>query len=259
VTELHRGELILRGFDADLRSHLATEMKKKGVDLRLSCDPTKIERRGEGFAVTLRDGSCLETGLVMFATGRRPNTEGLGLERAGVALAEDGAVAVDEWSRTNVENIYAVGDVTDRIQLTPVALMEGHCFADTVFGGKPRRPDHENVASAVFSNPPLATVGFSEEAARLRFGALRVFKSSFRTLKHTLTPRDEKSFMKLVVDAATDRVVGAHMVGPDAAEIMQGLAIAVKLGATKAQFDATIGIHPTAAEEFVTLRERVSV
>jgi glutathione reductase (NADPH) len=254
VTELHRGELILRGFDADLRVHLATEMKKKGVDLRLSCDPTRIEKRGEGYAVTLRDGSCLETGLVMFATGRRPNTEGLGLEKAGVALRDDGAVAVDEWSRTNVENVYAVGDVTDRLQLTPVALMEGHCFADSVFGGKPRRPDHENVASAVFSNPPLATVGLSEEAARLRFGALRLFKSSFRTLKHTLTPRDEKSFMKLVVDAATDRVVGAHMIGPDAAEIMQGVAIAVKLGATKAQFDETVGIHPSAAEEFVTMR-----
>jgi len=254
VTQLHRGELILRGFDADVRVHLAAEMQKKGIDLRLSCDPTAISRRGEGYAVTLRDGSTVETGLVLFATGRHPNTAGLGLEAAGVAVNEAGAVIVDEWSRTNVENVYAVGDVTDRLQLTPVALMEGHCFADTLFGGKPRRPEHDNVASAVFSNPPVATVGLTEEQARQRFGALALYKSTFKPLKHTLTGRDEKSFMKLIVDPATDRVVGCHMVGADSAEILQGVAIAVKLGATKAQFDATVGIHPTAAEEFVTMR-----
>ena len=193
----------------------------------------------------------------MYSTGRKPNTSDLGLEALGVELARNGAVKVDEWSRTTVEHIYAVGDVTDRINLTPVALMEGHAFADTVYGGKPRKPDHADVASAVFSQPSVATVGLPEHEARERYGAVDIYRSTFTPMKHTLSGRDEKTLMKLIVDQASDRVVGVHMVGPDAAELIQGIAIAIKCGATKAQFDATVGIHPTAGEEFVTMRSKV--
>ena len=183
-----------------------------------------------------------------------PNTKGIGLEKVGVQLDKVGAIAVDEWSKTTAENIWAVGDVTDRINLTPVAIMEGHCFADTVFGNKPRKPDHRGVPSAVFCQPEMANVGLTEEEAKRTLGELRIFTAAFRPMKYTLSGRQQRTFMKLIVEAGTDRVVGAHMVGDDAAELIQGLAVAIKAGATKAHFDATVGIHPTAGEEFVTMR-----
>ena len=210
----------------------------------------------ERFHATLTDGSTLETGLVMFATGRDPNTSGLGLGDIGVELDGKGAVVVDEWSRSSVAHIYAVGDVTDRIALTPVALMEGHAFADSVFGNLPRKPDHDNVPYAVFSQPSISCVGLNEAEARARHGDIELYKSSFRPLRHTLSGRDEQIFMKLIVEAQSDRVLGCHVVGAEAAEIIQGIAVAIKCGATKAQFDATVGIHPTAAEELVTMRDK---
>jgi len=206
-------------------------------------------------AGNLRNWS-LDEFRTVFATGRTPNTARLGLESAGVALDAAGAVAVDDYARTNVPSIHAIGDVTNRLNLTPVATHEGMCLAKTLFRGEPTPVDHATVPTAVFSDPNLATVGLSEQSARARLGAVDVYKTSFRALKHTLGGHEERTFMKLVVDAASQRVVGAHMIGPDAGEIIQGVAIAVKLGATKAQFDATIGIHPTAAEEFVTMREK---
>lgn len=258
VTVLYRGEQILRGFDEDIRNHLAGELVKSGIDLRCRTDLTKIEKRAGGaLLVHLTDGSTLEVDAVMAATGRKPNTDGLGLEAVGVRTDADGAVVVNEYSRSSVENIYAVGDVTNRINLTPVAIREGHCFADTVFGNKPRSPDHADVPAAVFSQPPVGTIGLSETDARKKYGEVDVYRTSFKPLKATVSGRDERVMMKLVVDAKTDRVVGAHMVGEDAGEIMQGIAIAIKAGAKKADFDATVGIHPTAAEEFVTMREKV--
>lgn len=257
VTVLYRGEQILRGFDEDIRSHLAGELVKSGIDLRCRTDLTKIEKKGAALVVHLTDGSTLEVDAVMAATGRKPNTDGLGLEAIGVRTDADGAVVVNEYSRSSVENIYAVGDVTNRINLTPVAIREGHCFADTVFGNKPRSPDHKDVPAAVFSQPPVGTIGLSETDARKQYGEVDVYRTSFRPLKATVSGRDERVMMKLVVEAKTDRVVGAHMVGEDAGEIMQGIAIAIKAGAKKADFDATVGIHPTAAEEFVTMREKV--
>ncbi|MEZ5670736.1 MAG: glutathione-disulfide reductase [Alphaproteobacteria bacterium] len=254
VTQVYRGHQILRGFDEDVRQFLATELTKKGVTIRCGVHGARIDRKHDCYVYTLSDGTALEVDEVMYATGRRPNTPGLGLEAAGVALAENGAIEVDAESRSSVPSIYAVGDVTDRIALTPVAIAEGHAFADTVFGGKPRTVDHDNVASAVFSQPPVASVGLAEHEARERGFAVTIYKADFRPMKYTLGDNPERSLMKLVVDKATDRVLGAHMVGVDAAEIIQGIAIAVKMGATKADFDATIGIHPTAAEEFVTMR-----
>jgi glutathione reductase (NADPH) len=231
-------------------------MRKRRFALRFDAVIQKIAGSPGDLRVTLNDGATLESDLVMFATGRNPNSHGLGLERAGVRLDSAGAVVVNEYSQTSVPNIYAIGDLTNRKNLTPVAIAEGHALADTLFGGKPRTVDYDNIASAVFSQPPIGTVGLTETEARERYGAVDVYKSSFRPLKHTLSGRDERSFMKLVVDQKTDRVLGCHMVGTDAGEIVQGLAIALKCGATKAQFDATIGIHPTAAEEFVTMREK---
>jgi len=258
VTVLYRGEQVLRGFDEDIRNHLAGELVKSGIDLRCKTDLTKIEKQADGaLRVYLTDGSTLDVDAVMAATGRKPNTDGLGLEAVGVRTDADGAVVVNEYSRSSVENIYAVGDVTNRINLTPVAIREGHCFADTVFGNKPRSPDHDNVPAAVFSQPPVGTIGLSETDARAKYGEVDIYRTSFRPLKATISGRDERVMMKLVVDAKTDRVVGAHMVGEDAGEIMQGIAVAIKAGAKKADFDATIGIHPTAAEEFVTMREKV--
>jgi glutathione reductase (NADPH) len=257
VVQLYRGPLFLRGFDDDVRAALAQEMMKKGVDLRFEASVVKLEKRSSGLVATLQDGTTLESDLILYATGRRPLTRDLGLEEAGVVLNDAGAVVVDEYSRSSVPSIWALGDVTDRINLTPVAIAEGMAFAKTVFGGKPTRPDHEDVPSAVFSQPPLACVGLTEAEARERHGEVDVYRSRFRPLKHTLSGRDELTLMKLIVDRASDRVVGCHMVGPDAGEIIQGLAVAVKCRATKAQFDATIGIHPTSAEEFVTMREPV--
>jgi glutathione reductase (NADPH) len=256
VTQLYRGEQILRGFDDDLRHGLAEEMLKRGLNLRLGLNVMSIARGPEGLTLTLTDDTTLRADCVMYATGRRPNTAGLGLEAAGVATDEGGAVIVDEWSRTTAQNIFAIGDVTDRIQLTPVALMEGHCFADSEFGGRPRKPDHRDVASAVFSQPPIATVGLTESEACAEYGEVDIYKASFRPLKHTLTGRDEQTRMKLIVEPRSGRVIGAHMLGADGPEIIQAVAVAIKCGATKAQFDQTVGIHPTAAEEFVTMRQK---
>lgn len=257
VTQLYRGEQILRGFDHDIRSHLAGELIKSGIDLKLKTDVTKIEAVAGGLLVHLTDGGPLEVDAVMAATGRKPNTDGLGLDAVGVKTDADGAVVVDEYSRSSVANIYAVGDVTNRINLTPVAIREGHAFADTVFGNTPRKADHADVPAAVFSQPSVGTVGLSEEDARKAYGEVDVYRTTFRPMRATVSGRDERILMKLVVDAKSDRVVGAHMVGPEAGEIIQGIAIAIKAKATKADFDATVGIHPTAAEEFVTLREKV--
>ena len=274
VAQLYRGPLFLRGFDDDIRRALAEEMRKRGVDLRFDTNVAAIERTSNGAegrsgiraVLAGRGGPAAGTGgggdpetldadLILYATGRHPNTAGLGLENAGVATAPNGAVLVDAWSRTNVEHIFAVGDVTDRINLTPVAIREGHCFAETVFNDNPISPDHEDVPTAVFSQPAIGTCGLTETEAEARYPALDVYLSTFRPLKHTLSGRDQRSVMKLLVDAATDRVVGCHLLDPDAAEIVQGVGIAMKCGATKAQFDRTMAIHPTAAEEIVTMRE----
>ena len=256
VTQIYRGPRVLRGFDEDVRATVDEEMTKKGVAFRYNCVIDRVDKRADGaLDVTLSDGGAVTVDTLMLAIGRRPNTQDIGLDAAGVELTEKGAIKVDGFSRTSRANIYAVGDVTDRINLTPVAIEEAMAFVDTVFKGKPRQMDHANVASAVFSQPPVATVGLTEAQARERGGVLEIYRSSFRPLKHTLSGRDEKTMMKLVVDAGSRRILGAHMVGLDAAEIIQGVAIAVKMGATKEDFDATVGIHPTAAEEFVTMRE----
>jgi len=257
VTQLYRGPLFLRGFDRDVRAHLADEVRKKNIDLRFNVEISRIEKIGSALHATLASGDAIEVDCVMFATGRAPHTSGVGLDKAGVELDDHGAVVVDDYSRTSAANIYAVGDVTNRINLTPVAIAEGHAFADTVFGKAPTKPDHANVPHAVFSQPELAVVGLSEETARERLRAVRIFRTSFRPLKHTLSGRNERAMMKLVVDGETDRVVGVHMVGEGASEIVQGLAVAVKAGATKRDFDRTLGIHPTSAEEFVTMRKAV--
>jgi glutathione reductase (NADPH) len=256
VTLVHRGPLPLTGFDQDLRAVLADEMRKRGIELRLNSTVEMIEKTAPGVRATLMNGEQLDADIVMCATGREPNTRGFGLEAAGVRLAPNGAIVVDEFSKTSVENIYAIGDCTDRVMLTPVAIAEGNAVAETMFGARPMRIDYDNVPSTVFSQPNVGTVGLTEEVARKRFASIDVYKSSFKPLKHTLSGRDEKTFMKLVVDAATDRVLGCHMVGPDAGEIIQGLALALRLGAKKSDFDATIGIHPTAAEEFMTMRQK---
>ena len=255
TTLAYRGTCLLRGFDSELGTRLAEEMKKKGVAIRMQSNPARLD---PGIKVTYEDGSIEETDLVMFATGRKPNTAGLGLESAGVKLNADGAVVVDAYSKSSVDSIHAIGDVTNRLNLTPVATAEGMALAKTLFRNEPTAMDHDNVPTTVFSNPNVASVGLSEERARARHGMVDIYKTAFRALKLTLGGHEERTFMKLVVDAASQRVLGAHMIGPDAGEILQGLAIAVKLGATKAQFDATIGIHPTAAEEFVTMREKSS-
>jgi glutathione reductase (NADPH) len=249
----YRGAQLLRGFDCEIATRLGDEMARKGVAVLFKKNPAKIEK---GLTVIFDDGSAEKVDLVMFATGRKPNSAGLGLESAGVKLLADGRVLVDNYSKSSVDSIHAIGDVTDRLNLTPVATAEGMALAKTLFGGNPTPVDHENVPTAVFANPNLGTVGLSEEKARERFGKVDIYKTAFRSLKHTVGDSEERIFMKLVVDAASQRVIGAHMLGPDAGEVIQGIAIAVKLGATKAQFDATIGIHPTAAEEFVTMRQK---
>ena len=256
----HRGRQLLRGFDAEIGQRLDEEMSAKGIKMRFGAEPRRIAKRSDGsFEVQFSDGSSQETDLAMFATGRHPNSANLGLEAAGVKLEPDGAVMVDKYSNTSVDSIHAIGDLTNRLNLTPVATAEAMWLARTLFGNEPTAVDHDNVPTAIFANPNVATVGLSEERAREKFGAVDVYKTSFRALKLTLGDKPERTFMKLVVERTTQRVVGAHMMGADAGEVIQGIAIAVKLGATKAQFDATVGIHPTAAEEFVTLRERVSV
>jgi glutathione reductase (NADPH) len=258
VVQLYRGEQILRGFDDDIRNTLAVEMRKKGIDIRVNTIIKRTEKADGALRLTLSDGAVLETDAVMYAIGRKPNTAGIGLDEAGVICGADGAVMVNEYSQSRLANVYAIGDCTNRLNLTPVAIREGQAFADTVFGRRPTAVDHHTVPSAVFSHPPVGTVGVTEAFARLEYGALDIYRTTFRPLKHTLSGRDEKTMMKLVVDRATQRVVGAHMVGLDAPEIIQTLAIAVKMGATKQQFDQTLAIHPTAAEEFVTLRTPVA-
>jgi glutathione reductase (NADPH) len=251
-----RSEQILRGFDDDLRNHLAAEMKKKGIEIRPRAEVAAITRSGDGVRVTLNDGAQFGAGQIMFATGRIPNVAGLGLAEAGVALTPHMAVKVDGYSRSSVPSIYAVGDVTNRVNLTPVAIREGHAFADTVFGGKDVMVDHSLVPTAVFSQPEIGTVGMTEEAARQGFRKVDIYKTSFRPMKHTLSGRDERMLMKLVVDGETDRVLGCHICGPNAGEMAQLLGIAVRMGAKKSDFDATLAVHPTAAEELVTLRDK---
>ena len=253
---VYRGEQILRGFDEDLRSHLANEMRKKGIEIRLKCDVAKIERSGDGVRVTLNDGTGFGAGQAMFATGRIPNVTGLGLDVAGVELTPHMAVKVDAVSKTNVDSIYAVGDVTNRVNLTPVAIREGHAFADTVFGGKLVEVDHSMIATAVFSQPEIGTVGLTEEQARQGFKSVDIYKTSFKPMKHTLSGRDERMLMKLVVDGDSDRVLGCHICGTDAGEMAQLLGISIRLGAKKSDFDATMAVHPTAAEELVTMRDK---
>ena len=257
VTQVHRGDQVLRGFDEDVRHFIAQEMRKHGVDLRLHAQVTALARSHGAITVTLADGSTLQADTVLYATGRVPNTTGLGLEAAGVRQDERGAIVVDEHYRTSVPSIHAVGDVTARIQLTPVALAEAMVVADRLFGKGKRRMSYEHIPTAVFTHPNIGTVGLTEAQARERHGEIAIFRTDFKPLKHTLSGSSERTLMKLVVDCATDRVVGLHMVGAEAGEIVQGFAVALKAGATKAVFDATIGIHPTAAEEFVTMREPV--
>jgi len=256
VTLLYRGPNILRGFDEDVRVHIAHEMEKRGIKIVLGCEHDRIEQTGEGLVSHFSNGISVTTEQVMFATGREPHVRGLGLEAAGVELNDKGAIVVDQFSKTTADNIWAVGDVTDRINLTPVAIREGAAFAETVFRGNPSSFDHEDVATAVFSQPPIGTVGLSEAEARHQYGKVDIYRSVFRPMKYTFVGGEERSLMKIVVDAATDRLVGVHMVGPDAPEIIQMAAIAVKMGATKAQWDSTCAVHPTAAEEFVTMREK---
>lgn len=256
-TVLYRGEQVLRGFDDDIRQFIANEMVRSGMDLRLGTEVRSIARGSAGLELALDDGSALQADAVLFATGRVPNVDGLGLEAAGVRQGRHGAIEVDDHHRTSVPSVLAVGDVTARLQLTPVALGEAMAVVDHLFGDRRRRMAYENIPTAVFTHPNIATVGLTEAQARERFARVAVYRSDFRALRHTLSGSGERCLMKLVVDKASDRVVGLHMVGPDAGEVVQGFAVAMKAGATKALFDATIGIHPTVAEEFVTMREPV--
>ena len=256
TTLMYRGPNILRGFDDDVRTHLAAEMERRGITIILSCEHARLEKVAGGIKSTLASGRELETDVVMYATGRDPYTEGLGLDAAGVALNETGAVVVDAYSKTNVDNIWAVGDVTDRIALPPVAIREGAAFAETEFYGRPTSFDHEMVASAVFSQPPGGAVGLTEADARHQYGKVDIYRAVFRPMKSTFYGGQDRMLMKLVVDAATDKLLGCHIVGPDAPEMIQMAAIALKMGATKAQWDSTCAVHPTAAEELVTMREK---
>jgi glutathione reductase (NADPH) len=254
VTLVYRGDNILRGFDDDVRTHLRTEMERRGIRVICKRIVEAIEKVDHGLCVELSDHDDIVVDQVMFATGRRPNVSGLGLEIAGVGLDEKGAIAVDEFSRTSVPHIYAVGDVTDRIALTPVAIREGHAFADTVFGGKPTAVDYISVPTAVFSEPEIGVIGLTEAQAREQFHKVDIYKTSFRPMKTVFIDGQRRMLMKLVVDGTTDRVLGCHIVGPDAGEMIQVLGIAIKMGATKADFDATMAVHPTVAEELVTMR-----
>ena len=258
VTEIIRGEEVLRGFDNDIRKSLSEEMRKRDIKILAKTEVTEIKKSGQNLLVTLNSGSVIETDCIMYATGRAANTKGLGLEKAGVELKKDGSIVVDKCNRTSRSNIYAVGDVTDRIQLTPVAIQEGHALADMLFNKNKQFVDYSNVPSAVFSTPPIAVVGLTEEEAKEQFEYIDVYQSNFKPLVHTISGRDERTFMKLVVDSKTDVVLGCHMMGIDAPEIIQGIAIAIKCGAKKGQFDATTGIHPSSAEEFVTMRSKRS-
>ncbi len=258
VTQIYRGPQILRGFDDDVRHFLRDEMEKAGVEIRLNADVHSVVRVAGGLRVTLTSGETLEVDQVLYGTGRVPNVAGLGLERLGVELGARGAIVVGDRFESSVPSIHALGDVIDRIQLTPVAIAEAMALVDQLFGSGARRMEYELVPAAVFTHPNIGTVGLSEVQARARFPKLRIYRSEFRPLKHTLSGSRERSLIKLVVDDASDRVVGLHMVGPEAPEIVQGFAVALRAGATKATFDATVGVHPTLAEEFVTMRRAVA-
>ena len=257
VTQLYRGERVLRGFDADIRVFVEQEMRKHGVELHTSADVASVEKSAHGLRANLTDGRTVLADTVLYATGRVPNVNGLGLETIGVKQGNNGAIEVNEHYQTSVPSIHAIGDVTSRVQLTPVALGEAMTLVDRLFGEGARKMGYDFIPTAVFTHPNIATVGMTEEQARANLGQVTVFRSEFRPLKNTLSGSTERTLMKLIVDSTTDRVVGLHMVGPDAGEVVQGFAVALKAGATKAVFDATIGIHPTAAEEFVTMREAV--
>ncbi len=257
VVEIIRREELLYGFDDDVRVALAQEMRNRGIEIHTRCQVARIEKFPHGYSVFTTHGQEISADLVMYATGRKPNTAGLGLAEIGVALNAEGAIEVDAWQRTTVPNIYAVGDVTDRLNLTPVAIAEARAIAETLCNDNPIKMDHDDVPTAVFSNPPIGAVGLTEEAARRQFGEVDVYLARFRPMKNTLSGREERTVMKLIVEPRSDRVVGCHMLGPDAPEIIQGLAIAIKCGATKKQFDQTVGIHPSAAEEFVTMRDKL--
>jgi glutathione reductase (NADPH) len=255
VTLVNRGDTILRGYDEQIRDRLLQISMTKGIQFRFNTKFERIEKQEDGsLLVKLSGCDAFEVDVVMFATGRAPRSADLGLEALGVELADNGAIKVNDYSQTSVEHIYAVGDVTDRVQLTPVAIREGHAFADTVFGGKPTVVDHSCIPTAVFSNPPLAGVGMTESQARNRLGTVRTYTSDFRPMRNVLAGRNERALYKMIVDDATGRVVGLHMIGPDSGEIMQVAAIAVKAGLTKAQFDETVALHPTMAEELVLLK-----
>ena len=257
VTVVYRGERILRHFDSDLSAALVEEMGKKGIGFCFEQVFTRIDKQADGLHVHTTKSKELVADVVLMAVGRLPNTKGIGLEEAGVTLAADGVVVVDQFSRSTAENIYAIGDVTNRVNLTPVAIYEAHCLIDTLYHGRPNAPDHRDIATAVFSNPAVAAVGLTEQEARAQFGTADIYRARFRALKHTLSGRAETTMVKLVVNPHNQQVVGAHMMGPESAEIIQGFAVAVKAKLTKPQFDATLGIHPTAAEEFVQLRQKV--
>ncbi|WP_295718292.1 glutathione-disulfide reductase [uncultured Halovibrio sp.] len=258
TTLIYRGERFLRGFDGDIRDHVAQEMDRKGIDLRFNTNIESITTSGGDYELTLTDGSTHRTGLVLAATGRVPRTQGLGLASVGVETDEGGAIITDDQFRTSVPGIHALGDVIGTPQLTPVAIEQAMVMVDQLYGTGLKRMDYTNIPTAVFCQPPIGTVGLTEEEAREAGHSVTIYRTSFRPMKHTLSGREEKALMKLVVDPDTDRVLGAHMVGPEAGEMMQGIAVALKAGATKAVFDATVGIHPTSAEEFVTMREPVS-
>jgi glutathione reductase (NADPH) len=255
VTLVYRGDNILRGFDSDVRTHVRKEMEQNGITVLTGCTVSRVEKHGEEFTSHLSNGSSIAGDQVMFAIGRHPNVANLGLEKAGVAInPKNGGIAVDGFSKTSVPHIYAVGDVTHRLNLTPVAIREGHAFADSVFGNRPTRVDHADVPTAVFSQPEVGTVGLTEEQARAEFARVDIYKADFKPMKATLSGRNTRVLMKLIVDAETDRVIGCHVVGPEAGELVQAIGIAVKMKATKADFDATMAVHPTAAEELVTMR-----
>ncbi|MFL6817997.1 MAG: glutathione-disulfide reductase [Bradyrhizobium sp.] len=255
VTVIYRGENILRGFDEDVRSHVRAEMEKEGITIITGCTVTSVDKHGKEFTSHLSSGSSIASDQVMFAIGRHPNLANLGLETTGVAInPTNGGIAVDSFSRTSVPNIYAIGDVTHRLNLTPVAIREGHAFADTVFGKRPVEVDHADIPTAVFSQPEVGTVGLTEAQARAQFSQVDIYKTNFKPMKATMSGRDTRVLMKLVVDGNSDRVIGCHIVGEGAAEMAQLLGIAVKMRATKADFDATMALHPTAAEELVTMR-----
>ena len=255
VTIVNRSSTLLRGYDEQIRDRLLQISMTKGINFRFNAHMDRIEKTDDGaLRVHFKDGDPVSADVVLFATGRKPNVDGLGLDSAGVELDDKGAIKVDDYSRTSCESIYAVGDVTDRLQLTPVAIREGHAFADTVFGGNPRTVDYDCVPSAVFSHPPLAGVGMTEAQAKNKLGTVKVYTSDFRPMKYVLAGREERALYKMIVDATTERVVGLHMIGPDAPEILQAAAIAVKAGLTKQDFDDTVALHPSMAEELVLLK-----